>query len=159
MPRKQAPRVEFSQAKFDEICARIADGASLRDVCALDGMPNRCTFNEWRKRAPELQARYDAACVDREEVYFEQIVTIADECRVGEKRVTKANGDVEVTEVDMVDRAKMQIDARKWVLARMNRKKYGDRVTNELVGEGGGAVIHKVEFEIVDAADSGPEKA
>jgi hypothetical protein len=165
MPRKQAPRIEFSQAKFDEICALIAAGgkkSSLRAVCELPGMPTRQTFNEWRKRSKELQEQYDNACLDRADVMFDEIVEIADECRTGTKTVTKetASGKfTETTEIDMVERAKVQIDARKWVLARMNRKKYGDRVTNELVGEGGGAVIHKVEFEIVDAAYPGPEKA
>ena len=130
----QAPRVEFSQELFDTICLLIAAGGSLRDICALDAMPDRTTFNKWRKRTPELQSQYDAACVDREEVYFEQIITIADECRVGEKKVTKANGDVEVTEIDMIERARVQIDARKWCLARMNRKKYGDKVETEHSG-------------------------
>lgn len=126
--KKYAPHVEFSQKLFDAICKRIAMGESLRKICADAGMPDRGTFNAWRKQTEELQRQYDAACIDREENYFEQIIDIADECRVGEKRVTKANGDIEVTEVDMVERAKVQIDARKWVLARMNRKKYGDKL-------------------------------
>ena len=125
----QAPRVEFSQGLFDRICALLAVGGSLREVCAMEDMPDRATFNKWRKLTSELQAQYDAACVDREEVYF------------GEKRVTKSNGDVEVTEIDMVERARVQIDARKWCLARMNRKKYGDRIEAELTGKDGGPIV------------------
>jgi hypothetical protein len=143
MPRKQAPRVEFSQAKFDEICARIAaggDASSLRQICAETGMPTRQTFNEWRKRTPELEAQYDRACEDRKDTFFDELIHIAD------------------TEKDPAI-ARNRMDARKWSWARMDRARFGDRVTNELVGEGGGAVIHKVEFEIVDTADPGPEKA
>ncbi|CAE6713029.1 hypothetical protein R75461_01148 [Paraburkholderia nemoris] len=136
----QAPRVEFSQGLFDGICKRIALGGSLRSICAEDGMPDRATFNGWRKLTDALQTQYDQACKDREDHYFEQIVDIADECRVGIKKTTKANGDVETVEIDMVERAKVQIDARKWVLARMNRKKFGDRVTNEHVGEDGNPI-------------------
>jgi len=139
-------RVEFSQAKFDEICARIAaggEGSSLRKICQEQGMPSRDAFNEWRKRNKDLQEQYDNACLDRADVMFDEIVEIADECRVGEKRVTKANGDVEVTEVDMVDRAKVQIDARKWVLARMNRKKYGDKLGVD-GGEDGSPLVVKI---------------
>lgn len=131
MGKKGEPRgVDFSQAIFDRICSLIAEGKSLREICAIPGMPARQTFNEWRKRTPELQKQYDLACLDREDVYFEQIIQIADECRVGEKRTTKANGDVETVEIDMVERAKVQIDARKWALKCMNRKKYGDSVTH-----------------------------
>jgi hypothetical protein len=136
--KKQAPRVEFSQEIFDRICALIADGSSLRAACEKEGMPHRTSFNVWRKSEPELQAQYDAACLDREEIYFEQIIDIADECRVGVKKTTKANGDIETVEIDMVERAKVQIDARKWSLARMNRKKYGDHITEELTGPNGG---------------------
>lgn len=143
MAGKKAPAhgIAFSQALFDAICARIALGASLRTICAESGMPDRTTFNQWRKRSEELQAQYDQACVDREDHYFEQIIDIADECRVGKKVTTKSNGDVETVEVDMVERAKVQIDARKWALARMNRKKYGDKIDAELTGKDGGPIV------------------
>jgi hypothetical protein len=149
MPRAPAPQVRFSQAIFDRICDMIADGKSVRQACAGKGMPDRATFNRWRKSTPELQAQYDAACIEREEVYFEQIVDIADECRVGVKKTTKANGDVETVEIDMVERARVQIDARKWTLARMNRKKYGDHVTEELTGPNGGPLqIERVRLRM-----------
>lgn len=152
MPRAQAKRVEFSQTIFDRICGLIAGGKSVREVCALEGMPDRATFNCWRKSTPELQAQYDAACIDREEVYFEQIIAIADECRAGTKTVTKetaAGTFTETTEIDMVERARVQIDARKWTLARMNRKKYGDHVTEELTGPNGGPLqIERVRLNM-----------
>lgn len=129
---KRAPMVAFSQAKFDEVCALIADGKSVRQACAGSGMPDRVTFNRWRKSSPELQARYDAACIEREEAIFDDIQDIAD------------------SEPDP-RKAAVKIDARKWRLARMNRKKYGDRVTNEMVGEDGGPVQYQaVERKIID---------
>lgn len=146
MAGKRAPMVAFSQTLFDDICKRIALGASLRSICAEDGMPDRVTFNRWRKQSDELQAQYDQACIDREEYYFEQIIDIADECRTGTKTVTKetATGKfTETTEIDMVDRAKVQIDARKWVLARMNRKKYGEKLGVD-GGEDGSPLVVKI---------------
>jgi hypothetical protein len=135
MPRKQAPRVEFSQAKFDEICARIAaggDDSSLRKICSETGMPSRDTFNEWRKRTPELEAQYDRACEDRKDTFFDELIEIAD------------------TETDP-QRARNRMDARKWAWARMDRKRFGDKVTNELVGEDGGPVQYQaVERKIID---------
>lgn len=144
----QAPRVEFSQALFDAICARIALGASLRTICADAGMPDRKTFHNWVAKSDELRAQYDRACLDREDHYFEQIIDIADECRVGIKKTTKANGDVETVEIDMVDRARVQIDARKWALARMNRKKYGDKLGVD-GGEDGAPVAISVIKRVV----------
>lgn len=133
--KKQAPRVEFSQALFDRICSRIAAGgdkSSLRVICSEEGMPRRETFNQWRQRTPELQAQYDRACLDREDTFFDEIIDIAD------------------TEPDSA-KARNRIDARKWAWARMNRKKFGEKVTNELVGEDGGPVRYEVvERRIVD---------
>ena len=39
-----------------------------------------------------------------------------------------------------VNRSRLRIDARKWVLARMNAKKYGERVSTELTGANGGPI-------------------
>lgn len=119
---KIAPMVKFSRAIFDSICELIADGQSVREICERPGMPDRKTFNRWRKVTPELQTAYDQAKVDREEAIFDDIVYIAD--TVKDPKV-----------------AKVRIDAREWTLARMNGKKYGNRVTNEHTGEGGGPVV------------------
>jgi hypothetical protein len=149
----------FDQKLFDRICERMAEGESLRAICKTKDYPAKRTVLRWVASDEELQKQYAKAQMDRIDHYAEQIVDIADECRVGKKVTTKANGDVETVEVDMVERARVQIDARKWICARMNPKKYGDRVLNEHMGEGGGAVIHKVEFEIVDPQDPGSSQA
>jgi hypothetical protein len=120
-PAKGTKPVRFSQALFDRICALIADGKSVREACSGKGMPDRGAFNDWRKRTPELQAQYDAACLDRQEATFDDIQYIAD------------------TEKD-TRRAAVMIDARKWRLARMNRKEYGDKVANEHSGPNGGPI-------------------
>lgn len=134
----------FTQEIFDRICERIAEGESLRAICKTKGYPAKRTFLRWVENDEALQKLYGKAQMDRIDHYAEQIVDIADEVRKGEKRVTKANGDVEVTEVDMVERAKVQIDARKWICARMAPKKYGDRVLNEHAGADGGPLVVKI---------------
>lgn len=118
------PRITFTQELFDEICKKIADGQSVREACDAKHLPDRCTFNEWRKATPELQAQYDRACLDREDSIFDDIQHIADNERDSR-------------------RAAVRIDARKWRLKNMNRKKYGDHVTEELTGPNGGPL--KVE--------------
>lgn len=109
----------FTQALFDKICDLIADGKSVREICEMKSMPNRLTFRQWCKRSPELQAQYDRACIDREESIFDDIQYIAD------------------NEPDP-KRAKVRMEAREWCLARMNRKKYGNHITEEMTGPGGG---------------------
>lgn len=136
--RQTKAPVRFSQALFDRICERIADGGSLRSICdGKKGLPDRATFNRWRKQKPELQQRYDAACIEREEAIFDDIQFIADTARDPQK-------------------ARNQIDARKWRLARMNRKKYGDKVSQEVSGPDGAAVqFERVTRRIVDPRNPG----
>lgn len=132
MPRAAQPKsaVKFSQEIFDRICALIADGKSVREACGGKGMPDRGTFNDWRKRTPELQAQYDQARVDREESYFDDIVHIAD--TVKDPKV-----------------AKVRMEAREWCLARMNGKKYGPRVMQEVSGPNGGPLQQVVRLKMM----------
>lgn len=132
MPRgpQLKPRVEFSQEIFDKICALIADGQSVRAACTGKDMPDRATFNGWRRRTPELQKQYDDAYLSGEQSILDDIQYIAD------------NG---------TDPAKtrVQVDARKWVLKIRNRKVYGDHVTEELTGPNGGPLqIERVRLRM-----------
>ena len=117
----QAPRVEFSQTVFDAICNRMAEGESLRAICKTTEMPNKRTVMRWLEKSEDLQKQYSEAQRLRAECYFDEIIDIAD-----------SRSDPQKTRV--------QIDARKWVLARMNPKKYGDKFTQELTGADGGPV-------------------
>lgn len=124
----------FSQALFDRICERMAEGESLRSICRAKDMPNKRTVLRWIEKNDKLAAQYSEAQNLRAEHYFDEIIDIAD-----------SRADPQKTRV--------QIDARKWVLARMNPKKYGDRFTQELTGEGGGPLVQRIEIEIVDPAE------
>lgn len=99
----------FTQEIFDKICERMADGESLRAICKTKGMPAKRTVLRWVAADDTLAKQYAEAQLMRAEHYFDEIVEIAD------------NG---------TDPAKtrVQVDARKWVLSRMNPKKYGDKM-------------------------------
>lgn len=99
-----------------EICERIANGRSLRSVCLDKDMPNVATVMRWIDKNSDFCEQYRRACEDRETTHFEEMLTIADEV---------------LPETAEVARAKLRIDTRKWVLARMNPKKYGDKQKDE----------------------------
>lgn len=120
--------VHYTPELVESILDRIGDGESLSAICRIKGMPNKRTFLRWVKDKPEVQKAYTEALALREEVYFDEIVHIVDTCRDPAK-------------------ARLQADSRKWVLARMNPKKYGDKMTQELQGaDGGPLVIEMVQF-------------
>ena len=58
-----------------------------------------------------------------------------------------------------VQRSKLRVDARKWLMSKMKPKKYGEKVSQEITGKDGGPIETKTEWVIqpvkpVDAADS-----
>lgn len=57
--------------------------------------------------------------------------------------------ETEVLTADMVERSKLQIDARKWRLSKMLPKRYGDRL--ELAGDKDAPLQTRVVIELVDS--------
>lgn len=114
MVKRGRPTI-FTKTIAGEICRRIADGASLRLICQDDDLPHRDTVRRWLQRKPEFRASYTEARVHQAEHFIDEIVEIAD------------------TD-DNPSRARVRIDARKWVAARLAPKKYGERSEIELSG-------------------------
>ncbi len=70
---------------------------------------------------------YARAREDQADTLADEIVAIADEPAAGKKTTTKANGDVETVEGDMIEHRRLRVDARKWTAAKLKPKKYGER--------------------------------
>jgi hypothetical protein len=112
----------YSDALAESICERIAEGESLVSICRSDAMPGYSTVLRWLDANEEFRGRYARARDDQAERFAQEIVDIAD------------------TEED-TQRAKLRMDARKWVAAKLLPKKYGERQTLEHEGAGGGPII------------------
>ncbi len=67
----------------------------------------------------------------------EEIIEISDTPCLGVKTKTLKDGSEEVTEGDMIEHRRLQVDARKWLLSKMRPEKYGDRTSLEHSGPGG----------------------
>ncbi len=100
-----------------DICSLLAEGESLRKVCERPGMPNKATVFRWLAQHEEFRDQYAKATETRADAIFEGMFDIADS-------VTE--------EAAAVAKARLRIDTRKWALARMNPKKYGDKVSQEI---------------------------
>ena len=123
------------------IFSEIEKGRALRNVLKDEGTPSTSTFSIWMDRDEELSKRYARACEKRADVIFDDILDIADDSS-GDKMINEDGR--EVLNSEFVQRSRLRIDARKWILAKMNPKKYGDRTTNII--EGGEKPI-QISFE------------
>lgn len=113
------------------ICERITNGESLRNVVQDKGMIPAKTFFQWIDNNDIFGKQYVRACEMRAEILFDEILEIADNTHEGEKTVSKPHG-IEITRGDMIEHRKLQVDARKWILARLNPKKYGDKMQTDV---------------------------
>lgn len=126
----------FTQEMADAICSRLAEGESLRSICRDEGMPTEAAVRMWA--LDDVQGFGSQYARAREIGYdrlAEEILEIADTPMQGVKTVEKATG-TETTTGDMIEHRRLQVDARKWMLAKMLPKKYGDKLETTIKGTG-----------------------
>ncbi len=110
---------------FSKVINLIKEGNSLSKVFRDHEWPiTRTTFTGWIDDDKDKIDTYARACSIRADIMFEEILHISD--KQG-KDVIIVDG-VEQTNHNVINRNKLQIDSRKWILAKMNPKKYGDNL-------------------------------
>lgn len=120
-PKSNAGRPTiYSKELIERICEQVSNGKSLRAVCRAKDMPSMSTVMAWLSENDEFSEQYRKAIEQREDFHFEEMMEIADKVLPESAEVAKA---------------KLQIDTRKWVLSRMNPKKYGDKQQMEHSGD------------------------
>lgn len=113
-PSKYTPEVA------NYICGQIVMGRSLTAICKEEKMPSAVSVHDWFNKGdlepdkyPEYKCflnSYLRAKETQADTLADEVLEIADAC--------SANN-------DSVNKAKMQIDARKWACGKMKPKKYG----------------------------------
>ena len=121
----------YTRELFAEICRRIAGGEWLVGICTTPGMPAASTVREWilddydgcaSEYARARQMQFDAVA--------EEAVAIANTPHEGVKTEVSALG-TKTTKGDMTEHRKLQIETRKWILAKLSHQ-YGERKTVDL---------------------------
>lgn len=126
----------YSKEIADSICEGISMGSSIRTVCAPESMPAISTFYKWLREHEEFSKQYARACEERTEAMAEDILDIADDGT--NDYITRENKDgveYEVVNSDAIQRSRLRVDTRKWLMSKMKPKKYGDKVDVTSGGE------------------------
>lgn len=100
----------YSHSIAREICDGLAASKSLRACCEPEGMPSEATVRGWVLSDEHgFAAQYARARAIQAMAYADDLVEISD------------------TEPDP-QRARVRIDARKWIACKLLPKVYGDKV-------------------------------
>lgn len=125
----------------ETICAGLAEGHSLLSICEAMGIAY-ATARRWEDDIPEHAANSARAREIGYRALSEECLRIADTPVVGIKKTTKplttrnSDGDIvptgefleEVTEADMIEHRRLQIDTRMRLLGKWAPKVYGDKL-------------------------------
>lgn len=117
-----------------EICALISEGYALATICKREDMPSSGSVIRWLAddRFMDFQAAYARAREAQMELMAEEILQIADDGRNDTQTDDEGN---EIVNYDNVQRAKLRVDSRKWLMSKLAWKRYGDKQQVEHSGE------------------------
>jgi hypothetical protein len=94
--------------------------------------------SDWVYKNPDRAAMYARAREERADFLFDEIIAISDETEVEAKYEGE---DVKlVLDSTAVARNRLRVDARKWAASKLKPRVYGDKVTQEHTGAGGGPI-------------------
>lgn len=148
----------YTRELADEICERIADGETLRQVCRLKGIA-ASTVRRWVLNDIDgFSARYTHARELCLESWADEVVEIGDDgVNDWMSREHKDLPDNDPKKIawqvngEHVTRSRLRVDSRKWLLSKLRPDKYGDKL--QVGGDPNGAAIshtHDIAFHIVD---------
>src|SRR5688572_22965809 len=72
---------DYTPELADAICARLADGESLRSVCQSDEMPDKRTVFRWLRTNDEFRHQYTRAKEESADALSDEMLDIADDAR------------------------------------------------------------------------------
>lgn len=137
-----------------EICDRIADGETIRQIAKSEHMPAASTIYLALARDKDFSEHYAKAREAQLTRWEDELLEIADDGSNDWVERERQDGSIDtVLNAEHLNRSRLRVDTRKWIMSKRLPKVYGDRVTNEHTGPDGGAVVHKVEWVVVDPQD------
>jgi len=116
---------DYSEELVEEICLRISFGEGLVKICKDEHIPSRSTVMRWLLNNKEFQDKYAQAREAQADYLLEELLDIADD-KSGDT-YEDAKGNIKVDH-ENINRSRLRVDTRKWVIAKLAPKKYGDRV-------------------------------
>lgn len=119
----------YSEELGLKICDLLASGMSLLQICKQKEMPDKATVFNWLGKKQAFLDNYIRAREAQMETMAHEIEEIAD----NEEGDFYSSDKGFVPNHAKIQRDKLRVDTKKWLMSKMKPKKYGERQT--LVGE------------------------
>ena len=126
-PKRVGRPTTYSPAVGELIAARLCDGETLTSICKTPGMPTRQCVHQWRMRNPAFNDLYGRAREIGMESMSDDVLVISDDDTgdlLADGSPNSAN----------VQRSRLMVDTRKFLMAKLAPKVYGDKVEHQHTG-------------------------
>jgi hypothetical protein len=122
-----------------EICARLGGGENLTHICKDPKMPCRQSVTNYlaSKAAEEsgFIGHYARARESLLDVYADDILMISDDGTTDYVMKVGRNGhEYMAVDQEHIQRSRLRVDSRKWLLSKLRPGQYGDRIISEQTG-------------------------
>lgn len=126
----------FTQDTADEICSRLADGESLRQICREEWAPDFKTVFRWLQVRIGFRQQYAEARDIGLEQMADELLEISDDGSNDWIKRNDPDNEGYVFNGEHYQRSRLRIDTRKWILSKLAPKRYGDKllVTDATLG-------------------------
>jgi hypothetical protein len=125
---QRKPPVPYSEAVADVIIDRLREGESLLSICQSDDLPSESAVRQWAADPAHPFAPHYARA--REVGYLkmaDEVIALSDGLEAGANRFDPG----------VVQRHRLMVDSRKWILSKALPKIYGDRIDARLADANG----------------------
>ena len=145
----------FSQEIAGTICERLSLGESLRSICRDESMPSQSMVFRWLASNVDFREQYAHAREVQADSWADDIIEIADDSSGDVIRDPESGN--ERFNSEYAARSRLRVDTRKWLMARMAPKKYGDRITQEVdhKSSDGSMTPQRIELVALKPNDNG----
>ncbi len=141
--QRRGALIKFNETVADQICGRMSEGETLRQVCRDVAMPARSTVYRWLSKNPAFADQYARAREALVEAWADEIIDIADDGTTDYITKVGRNGaEYEAVDQEHIQRSRLRVDARRWLLSKLNPGQYGDHMEVEHTG----AIDHRVQL-------------
>lgn len=120
----------YSQELADRICEAISSQTlGLRHICEQnEDFPSTTTIYRWLVENESFREQYARAKDTQLEMMAEEMLDIADDGSNDLMTIVKGDVAYEQENKEVTNRSRLRVDTRKWLLSKLNPKKYGDKL-------------------------------
>lgn len=132
------------------LLVKLAEGKSLSAICKDPSLPSRETVYQWISSwspyyIKEFSDNYARARELQMESWADDIIEIADDAT---NDITVNDEGEERVNHEHIQRARLRVDARKWVMSKIVPRKYGDKVEQQITGKDGEPFRVNVQYNL-----------